>query len=141
LDANGRQLLSSHQIGLSKILTLEQQWFARGFGECIRKAVAVIQPSGMPTFPIISKGLPRKMRMFFCDRLDGDTGSPKECVELTAAAIFGLRLDSDGGLDKCCGRNAAGIRAGYCLGVNSRVGLIEQSTLIRTQFDQNAIIE
>ena len=85
----------SIDVGLCKVLALEQQRLAASPRQRVRKAVAVIQRRGVTSLAIAPPGAPRRIGLF---RIDGDDLSadleqPK--IKLTPARIPQPSLEHD----------------------------------------------
>lgn len=91
-------------VGFREIPTLKEQCFAADLGQRVGKTIAKVKASRMATLAKIRVRLPRKMRLFFRDRLNNKPRAAQEGIELAAATVIGLRFHHHGHFDKgCCG--------------------------------------
>ena len=74
--------ISRLDIGLSKIVALEEKWLSARFGQGIGKAVAEVEPSLVTAFAVVKERLARQMAMLDRYGLDNDAGPSKQHVDL-----------------------------------------------------------
>src|ERR1700688_2380800 len=87
-------------VGLPKVVPLEEERLAGVLGERIGEAVAEIQPGRVTAFAEVVKGLAREMRVLDRHRLDHNANAAKQSVALLEDCHGELALDDDRELDE-----------------------------------------
>src|SRR5947199_8234824 len=72
-------------VRVSEVISFEKQRLTRNPGERVAKAVAKIQPGGMPPLAIATPGLPSDLSLLRRNRFDGEAGLGDEQVQLATA--------------------------------------------------------
>ena len=124
-------------VGFREIPTLKEQCFAADLGQRVGKTIAKVKASRMATLAKIRVRLPRKMRLFFRDRLNNKPRAAQEGIELAAATVIGLRFHHHGHFDKGCCGDFARFCVAYRLGEHGRIGLRKQNGKDRRTVDNH----
>ena len=108
-----------------KSLPLNSKRLAAALGQCVGKAVAIIQPCPMMAAPIVAIGGAGSIGVLHRDRLDLQPQGVDQILETDLRRRVPVQIDDDGGLDPIGGGHAQRRRVDHGRGKPWFVRLVE----------------